>query len=125
MMNARCVTIAVSVVAWSGVLLGVTYRSHSPVVFGQYSWSQVALLGFLVYTAVVAEHMATDIVNYWMKKSSRPLVAREETMSRTGSRGIYLKSFAWISTAIFAYLLNLFLSCKRVTRSLTSSGPRR
>jgi hypothetical protein len=82
-----------------------------------------------VYTAVVAEHMATDIVNYWMKKSSRPLVAREETMSRTGSRGIYLKSFAWRLVRPFLegkpYLLNLFLSCKRVTRSLTSSGPRR
>lgn len=127
-MNARCVTLAVSVVAWSGVLLVATYRSYTPVVFGQYSWGQVTLLGFLVYAAVMAEHMANDIVSYWIKQSSRPLVGNqgEETMSRARSRVIDVKSFglglARPLSEGKSYLVNLFLSCKRVTRSLMSSG---
>lgn len=35
-------------VAWSVVLLTATYRSHTPVVFGRYSWGYVVLLGLLV-----------------------------------------------------------------------------
>ena len=96
----RYVTIAVSLVAWSGVLLVVTYWSHTSVVFGQYSWGPVTLLGFLVYTAVMAEYTANHIVSYWTKMSSRPLALSEDK----------------------SYLVFLFLSCKRVTRSLLSSG---
>ena len=33
--------------AWSFVLLGASYRSHTPVVLGRYSWGYVALLVFL------------------------------------------------------------------------------
>jgi lysophospholipase L1-like esterase len=42
----------VVVSAWSGVLLASTYQSHTPVVFGRYSWSYVALLGLLVGVAL-------------------------------------------------------------------------
>jgi lysophospholipase L1-like esterase len=34
--------------AWSGVVLAATYRSHTPVVFGRYSWGYFALLCLLV-----------------------------------------------------------------------------
>jgi hypothetical protein len=127
-MNPRCAAIAVSVVAWSGVLLVVTYRSHTPVVFEQYSWGQVTLLSSLVCTAVMAEQLAKAMVSYWIRKSSRPLVVsqREETMSRARSRAIEINGFvrglAWTLSEGKSYLVSLFLSCKRVTRSLMSSG---
>jgi hypothetical protein len=96
-------------------------------VFGQYRWGQVTLLGFLVYTAVMAEHMANDIVSYWTKKSSRPLMARgEQHMSRARSRAIEITAFVTgLARTLWegkSYLVCLFLSCKRVTRSLMSSG---
>jgi hypothetical protein len=127
-MNARCATIVVSVVAWSGVLLVATYRSHTSAVFGQYSWGQVTLLSFLLYTAVMAEHLAKDIVSYWITQSFVHWWAspREETMSRARSRVIELNTFvrklAWTLSEGQSYLVGLFLSCKRLTRSLMSSG---
>lgn len=127
-MNTRCATIAVSVVAWSGVLLVATYQSHTPVVFGEYSWGQLTLLGFLVYTAVMAEHLSGDIVGYLTKKSFRNLVVsqREATISRAGSRGIYVKSFAMGVARLLldgkCYVVNLFVSCRRMTRSLMSGS---
>lgn len=45
--------LCVAVVAWSFVLLAVTYRSHTPVVLGRYSWGYVALLVFLFGTALM------------------------------------------------------------------------
>lgn len=48
----RYVKIGVSIVAWSGVLLAATYQSHTPVVFGRYSWGYVVLLGLLVGVAL-------------------------------------------------------------------------
>ncbi len=48
----RYLKIGVAVVAWSSVLLAATYRSHTPVVFGRYSWGYVVLLGLLVGVAV-------------------------------------------------------------------------
>lgn len=126
----RYVTIAVSVLAWSGVLLVVTYWSHTLKVFGQYSWSQVTLLVFLAYTAVMAEHMANDIVSYWTTKSSRTPVAsqREESMSRAGSRVTDVKVLAMglaqtLSEAKSGFVC-IFTSCKKVTRGLMSSESR-
>ncbi len=51
--HLRCVKIGVSVVAWVGVLLAATYQSHTPVVFGRYSWGYVVLLGLLVGVALM------------------------------------------------------------------------
>lgn len=48
----RYVKIGVSVAAWIGVLLAATHQSHTPVVFGRYSWGYVALLGLLVGVAL-------------------------------------------------------------------------
>lgn len=48
----RYLKIGSSVLAWSGVLLAATYRSHTPVVFGRYSWGYVVLLGLLVGVAL-------------------------------------------------------------------------
>jgi hypothetical protein len=94
-MNVRCVTIAVSVVAWTGILVLATYHSDTPVVFGQYSWGQVTLLSLLLYTAVMAEYLSKNMVSYWIMTSSRPLMAspREETRSRVRSRVIELTAF--------------------------------
>ena len=39
------------IIAWIGVLLAATYRSHTPVVFGRYSWGYVVLLGLLAGVA--------------------------------------------------------------------------
>lgn len=46
------VKIGVSLVSWSVVLLAATYRSHTPVVFGRYSWGYVTVLGLLVGIAL-------------------------------------------------------------------------
>ena len=46
------VKIGVSLVSWSVVLLAATYRSHTPVVFGRYSWGYVTVLGLLVGMAL-------------------------------------------------------------------------
>src|SRR5690349_5218622 len=94
--QSRYVNIALSVLAWSGVLVVATYRSHTPGVFGQDSWGHIILLGLLVWIAMMAEHLANDIVSYWTKKSSRSLVASqsEECMSRARSRVIDVKAFA-------------------------------
>ncbi len=51
--NLRYVKFGVVVVAWTLVLLAVTYRSHTPVVLGRYSWGYVALLGLLIGIAVM------------------------------------------------------------------------
>ena len=129
-MSAQCqyVKQAVSIAGWGGILLVATYWPPTPVVVGQYSWGQVTLLGVLVYTAAMAEHLANDIVSYWTKKSSRTLVAsqREQSMSRARSRAI--KAFvmglglARTLSEGKSYLVCIFISCKRVTRSLMSSG---
>lgn len=45
--------IGVTLVAWSIVFLAATYRSHTPMVFGRYSWGYVGLLGFLTGVAMM------------------------------------------------------------------------
>jgi lysophospholipase L1-like esterase len=50
--HLKYVKIGVSVVAWSGVVFSTTYRSHTPVVFGRYSWGYVALLGLFTGLAL-------------------------------------------------------------------------
>jgi lysophospholipase L1-like esterase len=45
--------LGVVTMAWSFILLGATYRSHTPVVFGRFSWGYVALLAFLVVIALI------------------------------------------------------------------------
>lgn len=50
--HRRYLKIGVAIVAWSSVLLAATYRSHTPVVFGRYSWGYVVLLGLLVGIAL-------------------------------------------------------------------------
>jgi hypothetical protein len=117
----RYVQIGVSVVAWSAVLLVATYRSHTPVVFGQYSRAHVILLGLLVCIAVMAEHLANDIVRYWTKKSSSTKVAHCVRSTVTE-----IKSFAMGLTQTLSearsYFVSLYRSCKRVIRHLMSSG---
>ncbi len=49
----RSMKIGVVVVVWSSVLLAATYRSHTPVVFGRYSWGYVILLGALSCIALL------------------------------------------------------------------------
>ena len=46
--NLGYIKLSVVLVAWSIVLLTATYRSHTPVVFGRYSWGYVVLLGIFV-----------------------------------------------------------------------------
>lgn len=130
-MIARCryTRIGVSVGAWSGVLLAATYWSHTQLVFGQYSWGQVTLLGLLMGTAVLAEHLTDSMVSYWIKKSSLTTVAsqREQVLSFVMSRLIEINTLArrcaqTISEAT-SYLVAIFMSCKRVTHRLMSSGP--
>lgn len=48
----RYVKIGVSAAAWSSVLLAASHQSHTPVVFGRYSWGYVVLLGLLVGVAL-------------------------------------------------------------------------
>jgi lysophospholipase L1-like esterase len=45
--------LGVVVMAWSLVLLAITYRSHTPVVFGRYSWGYAAVLSLLIVIAAV------------------------------------------------------------------------
>ncbi|MFY4730772.1 hypothetical protein [Nitrospira sp. BLG_2] len=123
----RYLKIGVSVLAWSGVLLVTTYWSHTPVAFGQYSLNQLILLGLLVSIAVMAEHLADDIVSYWTKKSSTTKVARhsEWWISHVTLWVTEIKAFAMglaqtLSKPTF-YLVNIVTSCKRVTRGLMSS----
>lgn len=52
--------LCVVVLAWSGVLLAATYRSHTPVVLGRYSWSYIALLGLLVGVALLLSLVRSD-----------------------------------------------------------------
>ncbi len=52
MANIRYVKICITVLAWIGVLLVATHRSHPPVVLGRYSWNYAYLLGLLVGVAV-------------------------------------------------------------------------
>lgn len=49
----RCVKLVVVSLAWSGILFSIPYRSHTPVVFGRYSWGYASLLGFLIGVAVM------------------------------------------------------------------------
>jgi lysophospholipase L1-like esterase len=51
--NGRYVKIFITVLAWMGVLLAATHRSHPPVVLGRYSWSYAYLLGLLVGVAAM------------------------------------------------------------------------
>lgn len=53
-MNAhlKYMKLGLVIMAWSVVLLAATYRSHTPVVFGRYSWGYLALLVFLVGIAL-------------------------------------------------------------------------
>ena len=50
--HLRYLKIGVAVMAWSGVLLAATYRSHTPVVSGWYSRGYIVLLGLLVVVAL-------------------------------------------------------------------------
>lgn len=49
----RNMKIYIAVLAWLGVLLAATHRSHPPVVLGKYSWNYASLLGLLVGIAVI------------------------------------------------------------------------
>lgn len=49
----RYVKLIVAGLAWSVVLLAIPYRSHTPVVFGRYSWGYVGLLGVLTGVAIM------------------------------------------------------------------------
>lgn len=124
----RYIKISISVVAWSGVLLVATYRSHTPVVFGKYGWVQVMLLGLLGCTAVMAEYLTSDIVNSWAKKSSlaRGVIQLERGMSRARSMVTEVQAFSMrlpqVLSEARSYFVYLFVSCKRVTRHLISSG---
>lgn len=52
MANIKYMKICITGLAWIGVLLAATHRSHPPVVLGRYSWSYAYLLGLLVGLAV-------------------------------------------------------------------------
>lgn len=49
--NISSVKMCITVLAWMGVLLAATHRSHPPVVLGRYSWNYAYLLGLLVGVA--------------------------------------------------------------------------
>lgn len=49
----RYVKLVVACLAWSSVLLAIPYRSHTPVVFGRYSWGYAVLLVLLVGVALM------------------------------------------------------------------------
>lgn len=49
----RYVKLIVAGLAWSVVWLAIPYRSHTPVVFGRYSWGYVGLLGVLTGVAIM------------------------------------------------------------------------
>jgi hypothetical protein len=124
------VKIGVSVGAWSGVLLAATYQPHTPVVFGQYSWGQVTLLGLLMCTAVMAECLTDNMVSYCSKKFYHLTVVspRKQALRRTMSRLTEITSFARTCaqsiSEVPSYLVGIFMSCKRMTHRLMSSGPR-
>lgn len=48
----RYVKLVMTGLAWSSVLFAIPYRSHTPVVFGRYSWGYVGLLCVLVCVAL-------------------------------------------------------------------------
>ncbi|MGC4099463.1 MAG: GDSL-type esterase/lipase family protein [Nitrospira sp.] len=48
----RYIKIGVSVAAWSIVISAATYQSHTPVVFGRYSWGYIIWLGLLIGVAL-------------------------------------------------------------------------
>lgn len=73
----RYVQLGISVVAWSVVLLVVTYWMQMPAVVSQPTWGSIVLLGFLVGIAVMAEDIANNIVSSRGKKSSTTTVARQ------------------------------------------------
>ena len=50
--NIQYLKVCIVTVAWIGVLLVATHRSHPPVVLGRYSWNYAYLLGLLVGVAV-------------------------------------------------------------------------
>lgn len=52
-LSLKYLKMAVAVVAWSSVLVAATHRSHTPVVFGRYSWGYVTLLGLLAGVALM------------------------------------------------------------------------
>jgi hypothetical protein len=66
--HLRYLTLRISVVAWSLVLLAATYQSHTPVVFGRYSWGYIALLGLLVGVALTLSLAKSA----WYQTLSRP-----------------------------------------------------
>lgn len=66
----RYVTLGISVVAWSVVLVMVTYWVQMPARIGSSSWGSIGLLGLLVGIAVMAENLANTIVSAWGKQSS-------------------------------------------------------
>ena len=123
----RYVKVAVSVVAWSGVLMVATYWSHTPAVFGPYRVGPLLLLGFLAWIAVMADHLANDIVRYWTKKSSTTTVLRQREWwkSRVRFRATEIKAFGMGLAEAFSEpkscLVNVVASCKRVSRGFMSS----
>ena len=128
--QCRYVKIGVAVIAWSGVLLVSTSRSHTPAVFGQYSWGQITLVGFLMCAAVMAEHLADTLVSYWTKTSALTAMAGpwEQRLSRVMSKLSEIFAFArrcaQTIPEVTSYLAAIFMSWKRVTHRLMSSGPR-
>jgi hypothetical protein len=118
----RHVKITLSVVPWGGVLIVATYWPPTAVVFGQYSWGRLILLGFLVWIAMMADHLANDIVSYWNKQSPTTTVVRQREwwMSRIGLRTTKIKAFGRGLPSCF---VNVVMSCKRVSRGLMSSVP--
>ena len=75
--HQRYVQLGISVVAWSVVLLVVTYWLQTTKAVGQSTWGSIVLLGLLVGIAVMAEDIANNIVSSWGKKSSTTRVVRE------------------------------------------------
>ncbi len=115
----RYTKIGVSVCAWSGVLLTATFGAHTPVTPGLSSWGYTTLLGLLVCTAVMAEPLSNRTLSFWMTKA----IQRER---EAGRAMLAINAIARRSAQTFSegrsYFVSLFLSCKRVTRRLVSSG---
>jgi hypothetical protein len=51
--HLRYLKVGITLFAWSIVFLAATYRSHTPAVFGRYSWGYVGLLGILIGMAIM------------------------------------------------------------------------
>lgn len=125
-MNALCryAKMGVSVFAWSGVLMMATYGTH-PTVLGPYSWGIATLLSLLMCIAVMAEPLSSRIVGFWIKKASHTAVAGQmeqgmgPVMATINAFTIRLIETSSEARSFFA---SLFMSCKRVTRRLVSSG---